>query len=149
MTLSRQTLLQICEKYPNVDLALQTMGVFQSDYRKEILLKKSRKDQRHQFVRKMTIEIHPESSDNFPIILEGYSKDLSIGGTCVVLDEKDVSVAKSIASFSKTIKDSKVKISFLSEGMELKVSGKIAWTQEVSFHGEKTLALGIQFQEVY
>ena len=148
VTLSRQKLLQICEKYPNVDLALQAMSVFQSEHRKEMLLKKSRKDQRHQFVRKMTIEIHPQSSDNFPIILEGYSKDISIAGTCVVLNENDVNVVKSIASFSKKIKNSNVKISFPSEGMELKVSGRIAWTQEVFFQGDKSLAIGIQFQDM-
>jgi hypothetical protein len=96
----------------------------------------------------MTLEIFPHSSANFPIILEAYSKDISIGGTCVVLDSKDISVAKSVASFSKKIKDSKVKISFPSEGLELKVSGKIAWTQQVIFQGEKTLALGIQFQDL-
>jgi CRP-like cAMP-binding protein len=146
--LSRQMLIQICEKYPNVELALQALGVFQSESRRENLLKKNRKSQRHQLVRKMTLEIFPHSSANFPIILEAYSKDISIGGTCVVLDEKDVSVAKSITSFSKTIKDSKVKISFPSQGLELKVSGKIAWTQEVSFQGGKTLALGIQFQDL-
>ena len=148
VTLSRQTLLQICEKYPNVDLALQAMSVFQSDCRKELFLEKSRKDQRNQFVRKMTIEIHPQSSDNFPIILEGYSKDISIAGTCIVLNEKDVSVVKSIASFSKKIKNSNAKISFPSEGMELRVSGKIAWTREVLFQGDKTLAIGIQFQDI-
>ena len=148
MKLSRQMLTQICEKYPNVELALQAISVFQSESRKENLLKKNRKGQRHQLVRKMTIEIHPQSSDNFPIILEGHSKDISIGGTCVVLDEKDVSVVKSITSFSKKIKDSKVKISFPNEGMELKVSGKIAWTQEIFFQGDKTLAIGIQFQDI-
>ena len=99
-------------------------------------------------MRKISLEIFPHSSANFPIIIEAYSKDISIGGTCVILDAKDLSVAKSVASFSKTIKDSKVKISFPSKGMELKVSGKIAWTQETIFKGEKTLAVGIQYQDL-
>ena len=62
------------------------------------------------------------------------------------MDAKDLNVVKSIASFSKTIKNATVKISFPSEGLELKVSGKIAWTREVVFQRKKTLALGIQFQ---
>jgi len=134
--LSKQKLIQVLYKYPNVEIGLKAISDFRSKSQKEALMKKNRKGQRHQLEKKMTLEIFPESSDNFPIILEGYSKDISIGGTCVVLDEKDVSVAKSITSFSKTIKDSKVKISFLSEGLELKVSGKIAWTQEVIFQGK-------------
>jgi CRP-like cAMP-binding protein len=146
--LSKQTLLQICKKYPNVESGLQAINAFRLESQKENLLKKNRKGIRHELERKLTLEIHPHSSDNFPIILEGYSKDISIGGTCVVLDAKDVSVVKSVASFSKTIKNSTVKISFPAEGLELKVSGKIAWTHEVVFQREKTLALGIQFQDL-
>jgi hypothetical protein len=97
---------------------------------------------------KMTLEIFPHSSANFPIVLGAYSKDISIGGTCVVLEANDMSVAKSVASFRKTIKNSEVKINFPSEGIELKVSGKIAWTRETIDRGKKTLAVGIQFQDL-
>jgi CRP-like cAMP-binding protein len=144
----KQMLLPICKKYPNVESGLQALSAFRSEFRKAKLLKKNRKSQRHKIMRKMSLEIFPHSSVNFPIILEAYSKDISIDGTSVVLDANDLSVAKSVASFSKTIKDSIVKISFPSEGMELKVSGKIAWTQEILFKGEKTLAVGIQFQDL-
>jgi len=144
--LSKKVLLQICKKYPNVEIGLQAVNVFRSESKKENLLRKYRQGIRHQLERKITIELYPQSSDNFPIILEGHSKDISIGGTSVVLDAKDLNVVKSIASFSKTIKNATVKISFPSEGLELKVSGKIAWTREVVFQRKKTLALGIQFQ---
>ena len=144
----KQMLLPICKKYPNVESGLQALSAFRSEFRKAKLLKKNRKSQRHKIMRKMSLEIFPHSSVNFPIILEAYSKDISIDGTSVVLDANDLSVAKSVASFRKTIKDSIVKISFPSEGMELKVSGKIAWTQEILFKGEKTLAVGIQFQDL-
>lgn len=146
--ISKQMLLAICEKYPNAGSALQAVSVFRSEFSKENLLKKKRGNKRHQLVRKMSLEIFPHSSANFPIIIDAYSKDISIGGTCIVLDSTDVSVAKSVTSFSKTIKESEVKISFPSEGLELKVSGKIAWTREIIFKGQRTLALGIQFQDL-
>ena len=146
--ISKQMLLPICEKYPNAESALQAVSVFRSEFRKDNLLKKKRANKRHQLVRKMSLEIFPHSSANFPIILGAYSKNISIGGTCVVLDSIDVSVLKSVTSFSKTIKDSKVKISFPNEGMELKVFGKIVWTQETIDKGKKTLAVGIQFQDL-
>ena len=148
LKISKQMLLAICEKYPNAESALQAVSVFRSEFSKENLLKKKRGNKRHQLVRKMTLEIFPHSSANFPIIIDAYSKDISIGGTCVVLDSTDVSVAKSVTSFSKTIKESEVKISFPSEGLELKVSGRIAWTREIIFKGQRTLALGIQFQDL-
>ena len=148
LKISKAALVQICKKYPNIEAGVQAINVFRSESKKEDLLKKNRKGLRHQLKKKLTIEIYPHSSDNFPIILEGYSTDISIGGTCVVLDSKDVSVTKSVASFAKTIKNSRVKISFPTEGLELRVTGKIAWTKEVVFPMEKTLALGIQFQDL-
>ena len=146
--ISKQMLIPICKKYSNVESGLQAVGVFRSEFRKAKVLKQNRKSQRHETMIKMSLEVYPHSSANYPIILEAYSKDISVGGTCVVLDANDISVAKSVSSFSKTIKNSKVKINFPSEGLELKVSGKIAWTREMIDKGEKTLAVGIQFQDL-
>ena len=109
-------------------------------------INKGRKGQGHQNFRKIILEIYPQSSVNYPIILEGYSNNFFVGGTCVVFDTKDVNISKSVASFNKTIKNAMVKLSLPNEGLELKISGKIAWTHEVLFRNEKSLALGIQFQ---
>jgi CRP-like cAMP-binding protein len=144
----RQMLFPICQKYPNIESGLQAVSDFRSEFRKAKLMKKNRESQRHDILIKMSLEIFPHSSANFPIVLDAYSKDISVGGTCVVLDANDLSVAKSVSSFSKTIKASLVKISFPNEGMELKVSGKIAWTQEIIFKGKRTLAVGMQFQDL-
>jgi hypothetical protein len=141
-------LLPICRKYPNVETGLQALSAFRAEFRKAKLMRKNRRSQRHEILIKMSLEIFPHSSASFPIVLDAYSKDMSIGGACVVLDANDLSVAKSVSSFSKTVKESVVKISFPSEGMELKVSGKIAWTQEIIFKGRRTLAVGIQFLDL-
>jgi hypothetical protein len=146
--ISKPILTKACRKYPNVKRGLAALFEFQSDPSKKEYLLKNRQGLRHPMVRKMTLEIYPEASVNHPLILEGYSRDISIGGTCVVLNAKDVHVSKSIASFHKTIKHAKINMNFPREGLELKVSGKIIWTQEVSFRGEKTLALGIHFQNL-
>jgi CRP-like cAMP-binding protein len=148
LKIPKQMLMPIFKKYSNVESGLQAVSVFRSEFRKAKLLKKNRKSQRHETMIKMSLEVYPHSSANYPIILEAYSKDISVGGTCVVLDANDISVAKSVASFSKTIKNSKVKINFPSGGLELKVSGKIAWTRETIERGKKTLAVGIHFQDL-
>ncbi len=146
--ISKRSLQRICDKYPNVESGLQAINVFRAESQREDQMKKQRKGSRHQLQRKVSIEIHPQSAENFPIILEGYSTDISVGGTSILLDSTDVHVAKSVASFSKTIKNSKVKISFPTGGLELKVSGRIAWTKEVILPKEKTLAVGIQFRNL-
>ena len=146
--ISRNALIQISKKYSNVENVLRALYNDRLNFEKQLLLPKNRRGERHQIIIKMAIEIYPERSVNFPIILDGYSRDISIGGTCIVLDAKDVHVSNSIASFNKTIKNAPIKMSFPSEGLELKVPGKIVWTQNVSFRGEKTLALGVRFENL-
>jgi CRP-like cAMP-binding protein len=146
--ISKKVLKQIVAKYSNVKRGLTALYNFKSNIDKIKDLPKNREGERHKIVKKMTLEIYPEAASNFPIILGGYSRDISIGGTCVVLDTTDIHVSNSIASFHKTIQNGTLKMSFPCEGMELRVSGKIVWTQEVTFIGEKTLALGIHFQDL-
>ena len=100
----------------------------------------------HQQFRNVILEIYPQSAANFPIIIEGYSNDILVGGTCVVLDINDENISNSVVTLNKTIKNSIVKLNYPNEGLELKISGKIAWTHEIKFRGMNTLALGIQFQ---
>ncbi|MDJ0818246.1 MAG: PilZ domain-containing protein [Desulfobacterales bacterium] len=146
--LPKPALVEICRRYPNVESGLQAVDAFRAEFQRENRLKKNRKETRHQLNRRICVEIHPQASGSFPIILEGYSTDISIGGTCVVLNARDLGVTEGVAAFAQTIKNSKVKISFPTEGLELKVSGKIAWTQKVIFQSERTLTLGIQFQNL-
>jgi hypothetical protein len=121
---------------------------FESILSEEDQYKKMQKGGRYKLPVKMSLEIYPKTSFNYPIIVEGYSKDISIGGTCVVLNEKDMDVHSSIASFHKSTKDAKVKLSMSIEALKLKVSGNIVRTQKISINGKQTLALEIKFDEM-
>lgn len=148
ITISKKRLKQICKKYPNAEVAIKGLYEFESMVNKEDQYKRMQKGGRYTLPIKMSLEIYPNTSFNYPIIVEGYSKDISIGGTCVVLDEKDMEVHSSIASFHKSTKDAKVKISLSIEALKLKVSGNIVWTQKIHVNGKQTLALGIKFDEM-
>jgi hypothetical protein len=121
---------------------------FESILSEEDQYKKMQKGGRYNLPVKMSLEIYPKTSFNYPIIVEGYSKDISIGGTCVVLNEKDMDVHSSITSFHKSTKDAKVKLSMSIEALMLKVSGNIVWTKKIPVNGKQTLALGIKFDEM-
>jgi hypothetical protein len=77
-----------------------------------------------------------------PFILDGFSRDISVGGVCVVLDAKH----KNIVSISKNIKNAGVTIFIPGGGFTLNVSGSVVWSRRVVSNGKKTLALGIQFK---
>jgi CRP-like cAMP-binding protein len=148
ITISKKSLKQICRKYPNVEVAVKELYEFESMLSKEDQFKRIQKGERYKLPIRMSLEIYPKTSFNYPIIVEGYSKDISIGGTCVILDEKDMEVHSSIASFHQQTKDAKVKISMSIEALKLKVSGNIVWTQKIHIDGKQTLALGIKFDEM-
>jgi hypothetical protein len=148
ITISKKSLKQICKKYPTVEIAIKGLYEFESTVSKKDQYKRMQKGGRYKLPIRMSLEIYPKTSFNYPIIVEGYSKDISIGGTCVVLDEKDMDVHSSIASFHKSTKDAKVKISMSIEALKLKVSGNIVWTQKIHVNGKQTLALGIKFDEM-
>ncbi len=148
ITISKKSLKQICKKYPNVEIAIKGLYEFELMVSEEDQNIRMQKGGRYKLPIRMSLEIYPKTSFNYPIIVEGYSKDIAIGGTCVVLDEKDMDVHSSIASFHKSTKDAKVKISLSIEALKLKVSGNIVWTQKIHAHGKQTLALGIKFDEM-
>jgi hypothetical protein len=148
ITISKKSLKQICKKYPNVEIAIKGICEFESMVSEEDQNIRMQKGGRYKLPIRMSLEIYPQNSFNYPIIVEGYSKDISIGGTCVVLDEKDMEVHSSIASFHKKTNDAKIKISMSIEALKLKVSGNIVWTQKIHVDGKQTLALGIKFDEM-
>ncbi|NNK86523.1 MAG: PilZ domain-containing protein [Desulfobacterales bacterium] len=102
----------------------------------------ARESNRHQLPLKMKLKIWPKEPDNSPFMLEGFSRDISIGGVCVVLDARDVD----IASIAKKIKDARVTIFIPGGGFTLNVSGSVIWCRGVISNSKKTLALGIQFK---
>lgn len=148
ITISQKNLEQICLKYPNVEVAIKRLYELESILSKEDQHKRMQKGGRYKLPIRMSLEIYPKTSSNYPIIVDGYSKDISIGGTCVVLDEKNMDVHSSIVSFHKFTKDANVKISMSIEALKLKVSGNIVWAQKIHVDRKQTLALGIKFDEM-
>jgi len=94
------------------------------------------------------IEILLNGPQNTSIYLSGYSSDVSIGGICFILDEISLSSSSEISSFEDGIKNAKVQVNFLIEDLKVSIPGKIAWLSQVSHEGRKTIALGIQFDEM-
>jgi CRP-like cAMP-binding protein len=146
--ISKPKLLEVCKKYPNVGQGIVNLHRANAAAIEKKAVQNARKSGRHPLPIRMNLEVYPEKSDGLfdtnPFILDGYSHDISIGGVCVVLDAKYAN----ITSIFKTLNNAKINISFPGEAFTLNVWGKIVWSRNVSFEGEKTLALGIQFKEM-
>ena len=92
----------------------------------------------------MNLKIYPDALSHHPVVLDGYSRDVSVGGMCVILDAKYTN----IPTVYKSIKNARIEISLPGEALSINVSGAIVWSKEVYHHGEPTVALGIQFENM-
>lgn len=139
--ISKQGLITICTRYPNVAHSIINLFKDRQAGRKESSLP-ARKSNRHLLPLKMKLKIRPKEAGYPPFILDGFSRDISVGGVCVVLDAKH----KNIVSLAKNIKDAGITIFMPGGGFTLNVSGSVIWSRGVISNGKKTLALGIQFK---
>ncbi|MBW1821565.1 MAG: PilZ domain-containing protein, partial [Deltaproteobacteria bacterium] len=78
-------------------------------------------------------KIHPKEAGYPPFILDGFSRDISVGGVCVVLDAKH----KNIVPLAKNIKDAGVTVFMPGGGFTLNVSGSVVWSRGVISNGKK------------
>lgn len=142
--ISKAHLMKICRKYPDVEQCILDLIESRPDAGQEKTVLTERKGGRLHMPINVRVQIDKDPSGGNPLILDGYSRDISIGGICVVLDELE----EANASFSKSIKNSNVQVSLPSEAMALNVSGNIVWSTEVQLDEEKTFLVGIKFKKM-
>ena len=145
--ISRQKLMKLCRDFPNIEPALIDLFKIRSGSEGSANPSTLRKADRYQLPIKMNLELAPKGTFKNPLVVDGYSSDISIGGICVVLNGHSQHIGHLLATLPETADSSKIRVSFPGETMELKVWGNIKWRHEIHFNGRKTLALGIRFQE--
>lgn len=140
----RSTLKRTCKKFPNIELGIIDLLKARSAAGDEEIFPKVRQIDRHILPIKIDMQIYPGKSGDHPIVLDGYTRDVSIGGMCIILDAKYIPVP----SIYRDIKNSRIQISMAREAMTVSVSGEIVWSKEVWVEGEKSVALGIQYKNM-
>jgi hypothetical protein len=96
----------------------------------------------------MNLELYPRAKSNTPVLVEGFSSDISVGGICAILDSSHASIDAIVEAFENGVNGKKIWVGFPAEKMHIKVLGRIAWSHAVTLNGKKTLVLGIQFEEM-
>jgi CRP-like cAMP-binding protein len=137
----REKLKKICKKFSNIELGLIDLFKARSEAGGEGFLRQVRLTGRHKLPIKIEMKIYPGDTGHHPIILDGYTRDVSIGGMCVILDAK----YDHVPTMYQDIRNAAIQVSMESDAMSVSVSGKIVWCKEVAVEAEKTVALGIQY----
>lgn len=142
--ISRDKLIQMCQRHTRVELGI--IDLFKARSNKEDMeaLRAVRKTDRHKLPVKMNLKIWPGTAGYYGLLLDGLSRDISVDGMCIVLDAKYANVP----AIYKNIKNAKIEISMPSEAMTVNVLGSIVWSNEVYHEENRTMALGIRFEEM-
>jgi CRP-like cAMP-binding protein len=142
--ISRDKLIQICRRHTPIELGIIDLYKVRS-HKEEVEIRRAvRKTDRHKLPVKTNLKIWPGTAGYYGLILDGTSRDISVDGMCIVLDAKYANVP----SIYKSIKNAKIEISLPSEAMTVNVLGSIVWSNEVYQEEQRSLALGIRFEEM-
>jgi CRP-like cAMP-binding protein len=137
-------LMKVCVKYPEVEEALANLFTAQSGIEEKENSLVQRMGSRQQVPVKVQIQLLSQNNGHPPLNLTGYSRDISIGGICVVLDPEHWKHP----SLNEYIKNADVQISLPSEDFTVNVPGKIIWNRQIEIEQEPAIALGMQYREM-
>jgi len=148
LKLDKSKLIKICKKYPNVERGLLDLFKIRAESSPEGFSPLLRSSSRHQLPIQVKVQIDPTGSIDRPLIFRAHSRDISVGGISVVLDTRKLKTPLALDAFHHAVQNTDVRIGFSDQALDMQVSGIVAWSREVLFEGQKTLALGIRFRDM-
>ena len=144
LKISRLKLMALCQEHSNLNLLIRNLCKLLFDANRERYSKTVRKAIRHQLPMQVDLKIFQEENEKTPLNLSGFTDDISLGGTCVVLGAK-----YQIGNISDlTGKNVKIQMSLPIESIRLNILGIIVWGKEIPVEGKKTAIVGVQFKEI-
>ena len=144
LKISRLKLMALCQEHSNLNLLIRNLCKLRFDANRERYSKTVRKAIRHQLPMQVDLKIFQEESGKPPLNLSGFTDDISLGGTCVVLGAKyQIGNIRDL-----TGKNVKIQMSLPIESIRLNILGIIVWGKEIPVEGKKTAIVGVQFKEI-
>ncbi|MBW2179586.1 MAG: PilZ domain-containing protein [Deltaproteobacteria bacterium] len=142
--LSKDRLIGLCKKYPDIEMRLNHLYQLRSDPDKDSSSQIVRKVTRYKILMNASVDIFHDESGVSPMVVNGTTSDISLGGICIDLETKFWNDPP-LHLIGKT---AKTKISLPNESLSLSILGKIVWFKQVSQGGKIVDILGVQFKEM-
>ncbi|MEA1935385.1 MAG: PilZ domain-containing protein [Thermodesulfobacteriota bacterium] len=144
LKLSKQRLMGICKEYPNVELLLKELYKARSESGK-ISSQAIRKTVRYEVPTRVKMKSFQDKADSKgPLVFEGLTQDISLGGTCITLGTK-YQIGPSADMIGKNVN---IHISVPRTDKSINILGTIAWSKEVSDEGKTTVIVGVEFKDM-
>jgi CRP-like cAMP-binding protein len=142
--ISKDRIKAICGKYPHVEPLVKGLYGARSEASGEETSTRVRTTTRHQLPTKVKAKIFPEDADQNPLVVDGITEDISLGGACLILGARYRTGTKE----DFVGKNVKIEMDLPEVDRGLNVLGTIVWSKEVSQEDETGTAVGIQFKEM-
>ncbi len=142
--ISKQRLMKICKKYPNVKRLAHDLYKSRSESDEERFSTTVRKTIRHQLPTQVNIKIFNDDPDKAPLDLSGFTENISLSGARVVLDA-DYNTDHFGSLVGKQVH---IQIYLAIAFVSLSISGTAVWSKDISIEGKKSVVLGVQFEEM-
>jgi hypothetical protein len=141
--LSKNRLIHIARKYPAVETGIKRLFTLRQAAQ-AFPPRTTRRAIRHKMMLRLSVTLPPYQPNKSELTIQGATSDISLGGTCVILDTPLPRVP-----LSEVIGlEAKVSISIPEETLMLSVTGTIAWARAITIDERQTEALGIEFRDM-
>ena len=142
--ISKDRINAICGKYSHVESLVKGLYGARSDAPEVLPSTRVRTTTRHQLPTKVKAKIFPEDMDQSPLVVDGITEDISLGGASLILGAR----YRTGTTEDFVGKNVKVEMDLPEVDRGLNVLGTIVWSKEVTQDDGTGTAVGIQFKEM-
>jgi CRP-like cAMP-binding protein len=143
LKISKHDLIRLAQKKFNFEFLCMELLSTRYDIGGRRSKQINRATQRYQLLTKVDIKVLSGVPNEKPLVLNGFTEDLSLGGACICLSAAYLSGAANLVGKRVILA---LRVAKLLTGVD--VPGIIAWKREVIRGKGKDIVIGIQFKEI-
>jgi CRP-like cAMP-binding protein len=146
--ISRQRLMQACRRHPSVENGIIRLLRIRSIKKIETPSNGVRKGQRYSIPTRMSVTILPNGKGQPPIVMEGYSRDLSVSGVSFIPERNGPQLKTDGPGADEDLLNRDVRVTIPADNFSVAISGRIVRNRHTMINGHKIQSMGIQFAEI-
>ena len=148
LRISKKNLQKIFAKYPRIENCFKNLVKFKNEVDQNNYPEKKRGARRLDLNIQLGIEIFLNGLSPNTIYLDGYTKDISIGGICFIINNEDFPMPLEVSFLEYSLKNAKVRVDLPVEELKICIPGKVVWLNTILNEDKKFMAIGIQFEKI-
>jgi len=146
--ISRQRLMRACRRHPRVENGIIRLCRIRSVKKIEPTSNSVRRGHRYSIPARMTLSVLPSGNGQPPMVMEGYSRDLSVSGVSFI-PERNGDQLKTVGPGDiDDLLHRDVRVTIPADNFSVAISGRIVRNRHTMINGHKIQSIGIQFAEI-